>query len=76
MLWCVPGQVQPSPALACFSFAAFGEKKGMRKSVCMVLTLLSIAIWLTACSTEAQAPPIPAGADSGLNTFVYFYSDN
>jgi hypothetical protein len=72
------GQARCSRHLPWLAFHLLQLWKGweMRKIVCMVLGLLSIAIWLTACSTGAQAPPIPAGADSDLNTFVYFYSDN
>ena len=48
----------------------------MQKIAGVLLGLLWIAFLFAACNTELAPPPTPAGAELGLNTFVFFYSDN
>ena len=44
--------------------------------VSLVLTLVGFGATTVACSAAQPAPPVPAGAASDLNTFIYVYSEN
>jgi hypothetical protein len=48
----------------------------MRKIICWLVGLLTLVLLFAGCSTQAPAHPTPAGAAAGVNTFIFFYSDN
>jgi hypothetical protein len=41
----------------------------------LVLTLIGFGAAAVACGGAQPAPPVPAGAASGLNTFIYLYTE-
>lgn len=55
----------------------FRPKHHNFKQCSMVLTLLIVLLGLFGCGSQATpALPTPVGASSGLNTFIFFYTDN
>jgi hypothetical protein len=40
-----------------------------------VLTLVGVLFSVLACGGASPPLPVPAGAATGLNTFIYVYSD-
>ncbi len=70
-----PGQVRLHLPWACCSLVA-AKGGAMQKLAGMLIGLLSVIILLAGCNPDMPQPPVPAGAELGLNTFVYFYSDN
>lgn len=48
----------------------------MKKLAGILVGLLSVIMLLAGCNAGTPQSPVPAGAKLGLNTFVYFYSDN
>lgn len=39
------------------------------------LALVGILFGILACGEASPSPPVPAGATTGLNTFIFVYTD-